>query len=171
MSEFTEDQLDGKPQRLKSFLMGFLAFKDAFELFDRTGEGKIAWKDCASLARCFGYNPTNAFVLNLLITGNADEEPELPPTKQELEENFVTLDEFLPHLWIVSQAPDPGSYEDFFEGLKVFDKHGDQGCKFASDFRLKRKATRSEAKFSLSLRFRLGFLKVFRFRFAFAQGF
>ncbi|CBY32599.1 unnamed protein product [Oikopleura dioica] len=111
MSEFTEDQLD--------------AFKDAFELFDRTGEGKIAWKDCASLARCFGYNPTNAFVLNLLSTGNPEEEPELPLTKQELEGNFVTLDEFLPHLWIVSQAPDPGSYEDFFEGLKVFDKHGD----------------------------------------------
>ena len=43
-----------------------------------------------------------------------------------------------------------------------------QGCKFASDFRFKRKATRSEAKFSLSLRFRLGFLKFFRFRFAFA---
>ena len=126
MSEFTEDQLDGKPQRLVIFSKcAFLAFKDAFELFDRTGEGKIAWKDCASLARCFGYNPTNAFVLNLLSTGNPEEEPELPLTKQELEGNFVTLDEFLPHLWIVSQAPDPGSYEDFFEGLKVFDKHGD----------------------------------------------
>lgn len=125
MSEFTEDQLDGKPQRHSLFIIEFLAFKDAFELFDRTGEGKIAWKDCASLARCFGYNPTNAFVLNLLTTGNPEEEPELPPTKQELEGNFVTLDEFLPHLWVVSQAPDPGSYEDFFEGLKVFDKHGD----------------------------------------------
>ena len=33
-------------------------FKDAFELFDRTGEGIIAYDQCANLARCFGYNPS-----------------------------------------------------------------------------------------------------------------
>ena len=41
----------------------------------------------------------------------------------------------------------------------------DEGCKFASDFRFKRKATRSEGKF----RIRLGFLKVFRFRLGFLK--
>ena len=50
-----------------------------------------------------------------------------------------------------------------------------QGCKFASDFRLKRKATRSEAKFSLSLRIfqslslSLRIFEKWRSRFAFAQ--
>ena len=39
-----------------------------------------------------------------------------------MNENNITLDDFLTHLWTISQAPDPGSYEDFFEGLKVFDK-------------------------------------------------
>merc|ERR1711990_1263178 len=36
----------------------------------------------------------------------------------------IGLDDFLPHLWTISQAPDPGCYEEFFEGLKVFDKDG-----------------------------------------------
>ena len=33
-------------------------FKDAFELFDRTGEGIIGYNQCCNVARCFGYNPT-----------------------------------------------------------------------------------------------------------------
>ena len=41
-----------------------------------------------------------------------------------MEEKTITLDDFLPILWTISQAADPGSYEDFFEGLKVFDKDG-----------------------------------------------
>ena len=45
-------------------------------------------------------------------------------TKKDMEEKMISLDEFLPHLWNISQAPDPGNYEDFFEGLKVFDKNG-----------------------------------------------
>merc|ERR1739848_511858 len=106
MTEFTEDQVE--------------AFRDAFELFDRTGEGKIVWQECSSLARCFGYNPTNAYVQCLLGGGD---EAELP-TKEAMSTNTITLDDFLPILWTISQAPDPGSYEDFFEGLKVFDKDG-----------------------------------------------
>ena len=54
--------------------------------------------------------------------GGGDEEN--LPTKAQMSENSITLDDFLPILWTISQAPDPGSYEDFFEGLKVFDKDG-----------------------------------------------
>ena len=35
----------------------FLEFKDAFELFDKTGQGLIKYNECANFARCFGYNP------------------------------------------------------------------------------------------------------------------
>jgi len=87
MSEFSSDQIAGI-ERDKSYLGGKnnfyfwssifffeikeeitgqfskngLAFRDAFELFDRTGAGTIAYKECSSLARCFGYSPTDAFV-------------------------------------------------------------------------------------------------------------
>lgn len=46
------------------------------------------------------------------------------PSNKDMEEKTITLDDFLPILWTISQAADPGSYEDFFEGLKVFDKDG-----------------------------------------------
>ena len=93
----------------------FLAFNDAFELFDRSGGKRlVAWTECANLARCFGYNPTNQYVLHLL---GGDEIDTMP--KSQLAEKTIGLDDFLPHLWTISQAPDPGCYEEFFEGLKV----------------------------------------------------
>merc|ERR1712050_159575 len=106
MTEFTEDQVE--------------AFRDAFELFDRTGEGKIVWQECSSLARCFGYNPTNAYVQ--LLLGGGDEEK--MPTKDQMATETITLDDFLGILWGIATANTPGSYEDFYEGLKVFDKDG-----------------------------------------------
>merc|ERR1712019_181247 len=105
MSEFTKEQI--------------AAFRDAFELFDRSGEGMVEWTECANMARCFGYNPTNKYVLGLL---GGDEIETL--TAAQLKEKRISLDDFIPHLWTISQAPDPGCYEEFYEGLKVFDKDG-----------------------------------------------
>merc|ERR1712151_676497 len=103
-TEFTKEQI--------------AAFNDAFELFDRSGGKRlVAWTECANLARCFGYNPTNQYVLHLL---GGDEIDTMP--KSQLAEKTIGLDDFLPHLWTISQAPDPGCYEEFFEGLKDFDK-------------------------------------------------
>ena len=98
----------------------YSAFRDAFELFDRSGgQGLVQWTECANLSRCFGYNPTNKYVLELL---GGDELETM--TQAQLKEKTIGLDEFLPHLWTISQAPDPGCYEEFYEGLKVFDKDG-----------------------------------------------
>ena len=106
MSEFTKEQI--------------AAFRDAFELFDRSGgQGLVQWTECANLSRCFGYNPTNKYVLELL---GGDELETM--THAQLKEKTIGLDDFLPHLWTISQAPDPGCYEEFYEGLKVFDKDG-----------------------------------------------
>ena len=71
------------------------------------------------MARCFGYNPTNKYVLELL----GGEELETM-TAAVLKEKRISLDDFIPYLWTISLAPDPGCYEEFYEGLKVFDKDG-----------------------------------------------
>ena len=71
------------------------------------------------MARCFGYNPTNKYVLELL---GGDELETMPASV--LKEKRISLDDFIPHLWTISLAPDPGCYEEFYEGLKVFDKDG-----------------------------------------------
>ena len=44
-----------------------LEFKDAFELFDRTGDGIIGYDQCVDVARCFGYNPTEYGLKGKLI--------------------------------------------------------------------------------------------------------
>lgn len=41
-----------------------------------------------------------------------------------METKSISFDDFMPILWAVAQSPDPGSFEDFMEGLKVFDKDG-----------------------------------------------
>lgn len=41
-------------------------FKEAFLLFDRTGEGKICYSQCGDVMRALGQNPVNAEVLKVL---------------------------------------------------------------------------------------------------------
>ena len=55
-------------------------FKDAFELFDKTGTGIIPYSECANLARCFGYDPLESTVRQLLGGGE-----ETPATKEDME--------------------------------------------------------------------------------------
>ena len=115
--EFTEDQIDGKYHK-RDMKINFInsEFKDAFELFDKTGEGMIQYCECAPLARCFGFNPTDTSVSILLGGGDEDNQP----TKAEMQEKSISFDDFLPILWAIANSSDPGTYEDFFEGLKVF---------------------------------------------------
>ncbi|CBY22898.1 unnamed protein product [Oikopleura dioica] len=104
--EFTEEQI--------------AEFKDAFELFDKTGQGLIKYNECANFARCFGYNPAE-YTVQVLLAGGDEENL---PTSEEMALKSLPFEDFLPLLWAISHSPDPGSYEDFLEGLKVFDKDG-----------------------------------------------
>lgn len=49
-------------------------FKEAFELFDRVGDGKILYSQCGDLMRALGQNPTNAEVLKILGNPKSDGE-------------------------------------------------------------------------------------------------
>uniref|UniRef100_A0A3B3S516 EF-hand domain-containing protein n=1 Tax=Paramormyrops kingsleyae TaxID=1676925 RepID=A0A3B3S516_9TELE len=99
-SDFSEDQI--------------IEFKEAFLLFDRTGDGKISYSQCGDVMRALGQNPVNAEVLKVLGNPKADEM------------NFKMLDfeQFLPMFQTIAKNKDQGSFEDFVEGLRVFDKEG-----------------------------------------------
>lgn len=49
-------------------------FKEAFELFDRVGDGKILYSQCGDVMRALGQNPTNAEVLKVLGNPKSDGE-------------------------------------------------------------------------------------------------
>ncbi|XP_013376277.1 PREDICTED: myosin light chain 6B isoform X1 [Chinchilla lanigera] len=98
--EFNKDQLE--------------EFKEAFELFDRVGDGKIQYSQCGDVMRALGQNPTNAEVLKVL--GN--------PKSDELKSRRVDFETFLPMLQAVAKNRDRGTYDDYLEGLRVFDKEG-----------------------------------------------
>ncbi|XP_029911065.1 myosin light polypeptide 6 isoform X1 [Myripristis murdjan] len=100
MSDFSEDQI--------------LEFKEAFLLFDKTGEGKISYSQCGDVMRALGQNPVNAEVLKVL--GN--------PKAEEMNHKMLDFEQFLPMFQAIAKNKDQGSLEDFVEGLRVFDKEG-----------------------------------------------
>ncbi|XP_043837440.1 myosin light polypeptide 6-like [Dromiciops gliroides] len=98
MCDFTEDQT--------------AEFKKAFQLFDHTGDGKILYSQCGDMMGVLGQNPTNAEVLKVL--GN--------PKSDEMNVKVVDFEHFLPMLQAIAKNKGQGTYEDYVEGLRVFDK-------------------------------------------------
>uniref|UniRef100_A0A493TDP7 Myosin light chain 6 n=1 Tax=Anas platyrhynchos platyrhynchos TaxID=8840 RepID=A0A493TDP7_ANAPP len=77
-------------------------FKEAFQLFDRTGDGKILYSQCGDVMRALGQNPTNA----------------------EMNLKTLNFEQFLPMMQTIAKNKDQGCFEDYVEGLRVFDKEG-----------------------------------------------
>uniref|UniRef100_A0A2I3HVN9 Myosin light chain 6 n=1 Tax=Nomascus leucogenys TaxID=61853 RepID=A0A2I3HVN9_NOMLE len=105
--DFTEDQT--------------AEFKEAFQLFDRTGDGKILYSQCGDVMRALGQNPTNAEVLQC---GGIQSDEQLLSVVMEMNVKVLDFEHFLPMLQTVAKNKDQGTYEDYVEGLRVFDKEG-----------------------------------------------
>ncbi|KAK5847885.1 hypothetical protein PBY51_016978 [Eleginops maclovinus] len=88
-------------------------FKEAFGLFDRVGDSQVAFNQVADIMRALGMNPTNKDVTKILGSPSAD----------DMVNKRLNFEAFLPMLKQVDAQP-KGTYDDYVEGLRVFDKEG-----------------------------------------------
>uniref|UniRef100_A0A3B3ZYP5 EF-hand domain-containing protein n=1 Tax=Periophthalmus magnuspinnatus TaxID=409849 RepID=A0A3B3ZYP5_9GOBI len=89
-------------------------YREAFGLFDRVGDNKVAYNQLADIMRALGQNPTNKDVTKLL--GN--------PSADDMANKRVEFEAFLPMLQTIINSPNKAGFEDYVEGLRVFDKEG-----------------------------------------------
>jgi len=85
--------------------------KEVFGLFDDVGDGAIDATQIGTVARAMGLKPTQAQVTK--VVGQE--------YKREGEKR-VSFEEYLPIYEQLSKEREVGSFADFMEGLRVFDK-------------------------------------------------
>ncbi|XP_056286855.1 myosin, light polypeptide 3, skeletal muscle [Pseudoliparis swirei] len=88
-------------------------FKESFGLFDRVGDSQVGFNQVADIMRALGQNPTNKSVVKILGS----------PSVDDMANKRINFEAFLPMLKEVDAQP-KGSYDDYVEGLRVFDKDG-----------------------------------------------
>ncbi|ORZ25020.1 hypothetical protein BCR41DRAFT_319669 [Lobosporangium transversale] len=87
-------------------------FKEGFSLFDRKGNGTIEASSLGDLLRALGQNPTQSQVRDLVA--------EADPSGS----NVIDFDTFLKVLMRPNGFKPAGTYQEFINGFKVFDKEG-----------------------------------------------
>ncbi|KAG0196173.1 hypothetical protein BGX28_010464, partial [Mortierella sp. GBA30] len=87
-------------------------FKEGFSLFDRKGNGTIEASSLGDLLRALGQNPTQGQVRELVAKAD--------PTGS----NTIHFDKFLEVLMRPDGFKPAGTYQEFINGFKVFDKEG-----------------------------------------------
>ncbi|KAF9425100.1 hypothetical protein BGZ76_003413, partial [Entomortierella beljakovae] len=87
-------------------------FKEGFSLFDRKGNGTIESSSLGDLLRALGQNPTQAQVRDLIA--------EADPSGSRM----INFDTFLKVLMRPDGFKPAGTYHEFINGFKVFDKEG-----------------------------------------------
>jgi len=85
--------------------------KEMFNLFDDNGDGKIDGTQIGTLARALGLKPTQAQVNK---AAGAE--------YKRAGEKRLSLEEFLPIYEQLQKEKEVGTFADFMEGLRVFDK-------------------------------------------------
>jgi myosin light chain 6 len=84
--------------------------KDVFNLYDDEGDGKIDGSQIGDVARACGLKPTNA-----MVTKASGQE-------YRKGEKRIAFEEWLPIYEQLQKEKEVGTFHDFMEGLKVFDK-------------------------------------------------